>query len=530
MGGECLSLHSGFLRSVELFPERIALEVGGEALTFVELRRRAVRLAATLDGRGRGGRSGLTAVFAERSPTAFVAVLGSLFAGNAYVPLSPGAPAARNRSLLERSTSRTIVADRHSAEHLHEVVEGFAESLLIVLPEHEDVECFARRWPTHHVVGSAEMASTPEWSPAEVTSDFPAYLLFTSGSTGLPKGVMVTHGNARHLVDSMVDRYGVNEHDRFSQMFDMTFDLSVFDMFVAWEVGACVCCPSGNALVAPAEFIQSSELTVWFSVPSTAIIMKRLRLLKPGRYPTLRWSLFCGEALPSEIARSWADAAPSATIENLYGPTEATVACTAYRWDPERAAAESELGLVPIGAPLPGMSTKVVDESLLPVPFGEPGELLVAGPQVADGYWRDADRTAAAFVVPPDENRLHYRTGDRVRASAGGPLCYLGRLDNQIKLHGHRVELGEVEANLRDVTGVDAVVAVGWPTAPGGASGIVAFLGADSVDVPRVRAAMARRLPDYMVPRRVEVLPALPTNANGKFDRRALLALLEDEE
>jgi acyl-coenzyme A synthetase/AMP-(fatty) acid ligase len=258
------------------------------------------------------------------------------------------------------------------------------------------------------------------------------------------------------------------------------------------------------------------------------MIMRRLGMLKPDSYPALRWSLFCGEPLPMDVTGAWAAAAPSSVVENLYGPTEATVACTLYRWDPERSPAECVLGLVPIGAPVPGMEVSVVDDALGPVAPGEDGELLLAGPQVTPGYWNDAEKTAAAFVAPPGKETVHYRTGDRVRSSADGTvLHYLGRLDNQIKVHGHRVELGEVEAAVREGSGVDAVVAVGWPRIATGAGGIVAFLGATDVDVPAVQKRLTESLPDYMRPRRFVLLDALPVNPNGKFDRKALLSMLE---
>src|SRR5262249_28296333 len=149
-----------------------------------------------------------------------------------------------------------------------------------------------------------------------------------------------------------------------SQMFDTTFDLSVLDMFVAWERGACVCCPSEKALLNPDAFIREKRLTVWTSVPSVAVFMKRFGALKPNRYESLRWSLFCGEPLPVEVANAWAAAAPHSTVENLYGPTELAVACAFYRWDPWSSRDESAHGIVPIGHPFPGMAAVVVDEEL----------------------------------------------------------------------------------------------------------------------------------------------------------------------
>jgi non-ribosomal peptide synthetase component F len=175
----------------------------------------------------------------------------------------------------------------------------------------------------------------------------------------------------------MTDRYGITEHDRFSQSFDLT--CSAFDMFLAWERGACVCCPSQKTLINPAKFIQSSKLTVWFSVPSVAVFMKRLGALKADQYPALRWSLFCGEPLPATIAESWSLAAPNSVVENLYGPTEMTIACCLYRWRDGKSKEECLRGLVPIGDPFPDMEALIVDEELREVSSQSDGELLMAG-------------------------------------------------------------------------------------------------------------------------------------------------------
>ena len=264
-------------------------------------------------------------------------------------------------------------------------------------------------------------------------------------------------------------------------------------------------------------------------VPSTGMIMKRLGALSPGSYPGLRLVLFCGESLPVEIAQATAAAAPNAVVENVYGPTEVTITCANYRWDPVRSPPECELGIVPIGWFSPGTTVLVLDEHGREVNPGEEGELWLTGAQVALGYWGDAERTAAAFRVPPNRGEIHYKTGDRVRRpAADAPMTYLGRVDFQLKIGGHRVEPGEIEAALREVSGLDQVVALGWPPTDSGFAAIAAFVCAEAIDVASLRAALAERLPAYMVPREIHAVSDLPLNLNGKVDRRALLKRLEE--
>lgn len=528
MGNSNRSLLAGFLRSARQFPDNPSLVVEGVEYDYAALQSEAMSIADILLQHTPEGGALLTGVFAYRSKSAFLGVLASLMRGHGYVPLNRNLPEARTKMMIEASGCRALVVDSESAKQLELVLEGMTEGLLVVLPETSGVSDLSEKWPEHTFIGSDDIKPVPSFEPVEVRSDSMAYVIFTSGSTGVPKGVMVSHANVCTFISYMVERYGVTDQDRMSQMYDMTFDPSVFDMFVAWDKGACLCCPTQKTLMNPDRFIRDMKLTIWFSVPSIAIFMKRLRVLKPDRYPLLRWSLFCAEPLPMEITQVWQEAAPNSIVENLYGPTELTITCILYRWDQQKSPEECEIGVVPIGYPYPDMKALIVDEDLMEVDPGCEGELLMSGPQVTLGYLDDPVKTKKAFITPLGKEAIYYRTGDRVRKPVdGGPITYLGRIDSQIKVQGHRVELGEIESVVRDISGLDGVVAIGWPIASNGVNGIEVFLEGDPLEIKQLHDKACKVLPEYMIPKKFHFLGEIPRNANGKYDRKELKIILE---
>ncbi|MFB8177713.1 amino acid adenylation domain-containing protein [Streptomyces sp. NPDC055966] len=508
------ALAAGFRRHVAVHPDRIALTIGRRHVTYAEAdataRRWATRLLqACSDGDGRPRRVG---VFAHRSEPAYLGVLAALYAGAAFVPLNRKFPLGRTRTMLERADLDALIVDRASAAQLPELLAGMARPPALLLPgDDSPADSSALGVP---VLGAADLGRAPELRELPETGpDDLAYLLFTSGSTGTPKGVPVTHGNVRAFLDTNQARYGITPDDRFSQTFDQTFDLSVFDLFMAWEHGARVCAMDPIEILAPAKYLERNGITVWFSVPSVAAVLRRRGGLKPDTMPTLRWSLFCGEALPRATAEEWQAAAPNSVVENLYGPTELTIACSAYRWDSATSPADCVHDNVPIGRLYPGLHGLVVDEGLAPVADGATGELCVAGPQASPGYWRAPELTAERFFE--HAGRTYYRTGDLVRRQGADLVC-LGRNDQQVKVGGHRVELGEIEAVLRRAGAAEAVCLL-WPD-----DSAVTAVVTGPLPASDLADAAARALPAYMVPKAVHVRDELPVNANGKIDRGAL--------
>jgi amino acid adenylation domain-containing protein len=523
------SLRTGFLRHAARAPQAPALGGFDRVVSYGELEHRARLWAgAIVDRLGRPAER--VGVLGHRSEVAYTGALAALFAGAAFVPLNPTFPLDRTRAMLEAAELDAIIADDASAGQLASLLRAAGRPPVILVPQAADphgLAIAAGDAAGRAVLGAGELAGlAPLAALPPVAVDDIAYLLFTSGSTGQPKGVPVSHGNVLAFLDVVAERYAVAPGDRFSQTFDQTFDLSVFDLFLPWSSGASVYAMRPIDLLAPARFVNRHELTIWFSVPSLPALMRRKGFLRPAIMPSLRVSLFCGEPLPQNTAEAWQAAAPGSIVENLYGPTELTIACFAYRWSPERSPAECRDGLVPIGRPFPGLAAAVIDDHDQPAAAGEPGELWVSGPQTVPGYWRNPATTAARFVARDDlaaQTKRFYRTGDRVRTLASGDYVYLGRVDNQVKVLGFRVELGDVEAALRAAPGVVEAVAVAWPLEDNGAaSGLVGFLTGPAIDPAAVLASVRTTLPDYMVPRALRIVPELPLNANGKVDRRAL--------
>jgi amino acid adenylation domain-containing protein len=517
------SVAADFLARAERNPDAVGLVVNARSYTYAEMADTAGRWAARLRAL-RSRESMRIGIYAYRSATNYLGVLAAIFAGATFVPLNPTFPGARTGQMVQQADLDAILVDIESLPSLADALLALRDAPPLLLTD-------ARRHdapgatPSHCRIvldrgdlhASPPASALPETNPADM-----AYLLFTSGSTGAPKGVPVSNANLAAFLAFNRERYDFRADDRFSQTFDHTFDLSIFDMFMAWGAGAALCVPQQGELLAPLRFIADHAITVWFSVPSLAALMLRRNLLAPACMPTLRWSLFCGESLPRSIAEAWQRAAPDCTVENLYGPTELTIACAVHRWDPNISPLLCEHDNVPIGRVYAPLSAVVVDERLVPVADGGVGELCVAGPQTFPGYWRAERLTAERMLALPDaagDIRQFYRTGDLVRRLPNGELVCLGRSDSQVKLNGYRIELTEIEAVLRQSGCIDAV-AVAWPTAVR-PKGIAAFV-TGPASLAEVKASLRGRLPRYMVPRRIELLDEIPLNVNGKADRKLL--------
>lgn len=523
------SLFHGFRDAAERYPSRPALDIRGATWSYEALLDDVLAVGGVFDAVGSGP---VVGILAARSHTAYSAVLGTLATGRGYVPLNPKHPADRLSRVAAVSELTTIVAGREGYPALAAVVAGRRDPVTVVLPDEVAVPDFwtGSAFERHRVVLAPEISATRAAVPVESVSDGTlAYLMFTSGTTGEPKGVAVTHANVRVYAQTVATLLDIGPSDRASQMSDLSFDWSVHDLFPCWEGGACLCVVPEGSRFAPASFIRESGITLWAAVPSSVGVMKSLRLLKPGAFPSIRASVFCGEPLPTAYAEAWQAATPNSILENFYGPTEATVAITRFRW-PTGGLGPDGGAVVPIGRTFPGQRHRLIGAGGQAAEPGMAGELCFSGSQIAEGYWRLAEETAAKFCHLRGVDGVWYRTGDLAREDSEGCLHFVGRIDEQVKVRGFRVELQEIDHVVRMAAGVDQAAAVAWPVRNGSADGVVAFIaGTPAASNEEILAACRARLPDYMVPTKIRPVPDLPLNANGKTDRRALATLLEQE-
>lgn len=503
-------------------PESLALSVSGLELSYQQLSEKISRIAGWIKANA-GSSNPRVGIFSSRSITAYTGVLAASYAGAAYVPINIKAPLNYLNETLRTARLDILIVDRTGTEILERLLpDGLPD--LILSP------CDLPLANSHIKISGPNLlySLAPLSQPAACNLHDEAYLMFTSGTTGKPKGIVITIENILHLLTTLQRRYQFIPKDRFSQAFELTFDLSVFDIFMALRAGSSLHVIPETHMSTPAHFIQQHQLTVWFSVPSLIGMLKHVKLLRSDIFPSLRLSLFCGEALPEESARDWQEAAPNSRVENLYGPTEATVACLQQDCSCPNAVTPDR-GTIAIGRPFDGLTTGIVDHEGHFLPPGEHGELAVCGPQVATGYLDNEELTRQRFpylIHPELGSSRWYLTGDQAYMDDDGTYHFLGRIDNQVQLRGQRVELDAVEYHLRTVSGCSNAVIIFLDPQEIWAHEIIGVISSSSLNSREIRTQLSKLMPAYMIPKRIIIWEELPRNANGKIDRVAIKSKL----
>ncbi len=511
--GDGQLVHQRFAAQAARRPEAMAVVGELGRLRYGELAERASALARRLRARGVGPEV-MVGVCCRRSPGMLVALLGILEAGGAYVPLDPSYPREWLDFVLADSGVALVVTDAASAGQ----VEGRAT---IVLAEDGAIVDGSRDDDARAPLDAAPVALDPEHL---------AYLLYTSGSTGRPKGVAVRHSSLAHVIGCSVEQLAVTEDGRVLQVASLSFDASALEIFTALTSGAAVCLADRESLMdGPrlGRLLRAEAVTTMMAVPSI------LRLIPDGEYPAVTGVMAGGEACPADVAARWS---AGRRFFNVYAPTENTIYSTATAW---RAGSDGS-ATPPVGRPIPGATAHLLDGEMQPLPVGALGEIYLGGAGLARGYHRRPGLTAERFVPDPfatEPGARLYRTGDLGRRLADGRLDFAGRADHQVKVRGHRVELGEIEAALAAHEAVARCAVVPWRDAHGELR-LAAYVephyerepdgrGPESAELRRF---LETRLPAYMVPAVFVRLASLPLLSSGKVDRRALPAPVIERE
>jgi L-proline---[L-prolyl-carrier protein] ligase len=504
---------------------KMAIWNADSSCTYGELISRAQGVAATLHeaGVGRGDRVG---IWMDKTPNCVSAILGTMAAGAAYVPLDPRAPWRRCRTIAEDCGFAAIVADQPRLASLGAFLEELSPRKVLIDAQEEAIAS-AQLPPNLPVKLFAAAAGRHSAQLPDPASEDLAYILYTSGSTGTPKGVMHTHASGLAFTQWVQQRFSITADDVFSSHAPFHFDLSISDLYASLGSGASLRLISSlEGMLAPhlAKLITESKITVWYSVPSILVSMLNAGEIEKSGLPTLRLLFFAGEVFPTPQLRRLRRALPKVGLFNLFGPTETNV-CTYYEVPPE--IPEERTAPISIGRACEHMETFALNEAGEVVGEGVEGVLWAKGANLMSGYWNDSKRTAATLLPDPRKelNELAYCTGDYVKLQPDGNYEFLGRRDHMVKTRGFRVELGEIESVLSGHADVLDAIAVPIPD-PAIGNRIVASVvprAGRMPDANQLRAYCSRFLSTYMIPERIEVRASMPLTSTGKTDRQLLL-------
>lgn len=435
----------------------------------------------------------------------YAAILAVNFYGAAYIPLNSKFPIARNKNIVEECELELILTSGEE-NMLTEVFDGIEIVCSHVEPFGSNQDKLSRS-----MSGSNGKLKQIIYKKVNQPT---AYILFTSGSTGEPKGVPVSHENVKYFFDFYFKEYDFTEQDNFLQVYELTFDVSVFSFFMPLFVGACcyVLPENGIKPMKIIEYLQKHKITTVSMVPTVLNYLKNY--LEEILLPDLRFSFFSGDSLYQQLAVKWKKCIPNAKIHNFYGPTETTIVCTRYVFNEKLSETESVNEIVPLGKAFEGMEILIVDENNQPI---EKGELCFSGKQVIESYLNKVNEDSFFYF----QEKCYYKTGDIVSVNTLGNLIFYGRKDNQVKVNGFRIELTEVEFAISKITGCNCLVIA--KADKNKINCLIAFVESKKYKENNLTEILSSVLPEYMIPQQFIFIDKMELNVNGKFDKGALI-------
>ena len=511
------------VQSATVFPKRAAVQGQNGTWTYEQLHHFSDVIARRLL-ETTGIQKQRIGIYMAKSPEAVAAIFGVLKSGACYVPLDPQAPVERLKLIIQDCGIEILITSIQKQSILAEIVKLGSPMQMVIYVDDDGKKNITSLLISTVALNPAIEGSTPPLVSPDYNESALAYILYTSGSTGQPKGVMISHSAAWAFVKWAASLLQLSETDRFASHAPFHFDLSVFDIYAAILHGGCICLVPPALSIFPkslADFIERESITVWYSVPSILIQLVLYGGLQERQLSGLKYIIFAGEVFPTKYLSQLMDQVPKAEYYNWYGPTETNV-CT------YNAVLEAPAGgkTVPIGKACSGQHLYVVDETQHLCPTGEMGELWVYGPTLMEGYWNDPEKTVHSLLDNPFSatQQKVYRTGDLVRWNEAGELEYHGRLDHMIKSRGYRIEIGEIETILHKHPEIREAAVVGVPDEQIGKriKAVLSLQPNSHLTELLIKQYCGQHLPSYMIPDLIQIMPNLPRTSTNKIDRKQL--------
>jgi amino acid adenylation domain-containing protein len=506
---------------MKVYPAQVGLEVKGQTFSYCQIIKYSLMVTSLL--KELGARKQSIGIVSQRSAGSYFAILGVIFSDCYYVPINPKYSADKKSEILKDACIEYLIGEEKDLDEFRQIIDPFdlsgVKKWIVPFGDSESI--------SNICVRSGQLAYEAPLDLANILSaqDL-AYLMYTSGSTGKPKGVMVTRSNLVSWLVSMSDYYMFDPGYRASQTYDLSFDLSVADIFLTWCSHGTICVLDESEHLMPSAYITREEITHWSSVPTLINFMNKMGILQPNIFPLIQESFFCGEPLPERLADAWSLAAPNSRIVNFYGPTEATIWITQFCHTRKLEGRRYRNGNLPIGDIFPNHQIALIDEVGNKITDIGEGEIIYKGPQVTAGYLNDRSKTDLHFVKFrwDDSGDVWYKSGDLGVYGEHGALECLGRTDNQLKMSGRRVEIGEIESVLSQIETLSDIVIVPLKSKVNEIVGLVGFTANEILksDIDEARIYTKNALESIFFPKMIFSIRVIPVTTSGKTDRKSL--------